>query len=46
MQATKVGNLKYEMTQFNGEKFTVMVNDIKYVQNPFVNLFSLKFQGQ
>jgi hypothetical protein len=31
MKATKIGNLKYEVTQINGEKFTVTLNNVKYV---------------
>jgi hypothetical protein len=42
MKATKIGILKFEATQINGVKFTVMLNDVKYVPNICVNLFSLK----
>jgi hypothetical protein len=31
MKATKIGNLKCEVTQINGEKFTVTMNYVKYV---------------
>jgi hypothetical protein len=31
MKAIKIGNLKCEVTQINSEKFTVMLNDVKYV---------------
>jgi hypothetical protein len=41
MKATKIGNLKCEVTQINGEKFTVSLNDVKYVPSLCVNLFSL-----
>jgi hypothetical protein len=41
MKSTKIGNLKYEVTQINGEKFTVTLNDIKCVPSLCVNLFSL-----
>jgi hypothetical protein len=41
VKATKIGNLKCEVTQINGEKFTVTLNDVKYVPSFFVNLFSL-----
>jgi hypothetical protein len=41
MKATKVGNVKYEVTQLNGEKFTVTLNDVKYVLNLCFNLLSL-----
>jgi hypothetical protein len=41
MKATKIGNLKCEVTQINGEKFTVTMNDVKYVPRLCVNLFSL-----
>jgi hypothetical protein len=42
MKATKIGNLKCEVTKINGEKFTVTINDVKYVPSLCVNLFSLK----
>jgi hypothetical protein len=41
MKATKIGNLKCEVSQINGEKFTVTLNDVKYVPSLCVNLFSL-----
>jgi hypothetical protein len=41
MKALKIGNLKCEVTQINGEKFTVTLNDVKYVPSLCVNLFSL-----
>jgi hypothetical protein len=41
MKATRIGNLKCEVTQINGEKFTVTLNDVKYVPSLCVNLFSL-----
>jgi hypothetical protein len=41
MKATKIGNLKCEVTEINGEKFTVTLNDVKYVPSLCVNLFSL-----
>ena len=41
MKATKIGNLKCEVTQINGDKFTVTLNDVKYVPSLCVNLFSL-----
>jgi hypothetical protein len=41
MKAIKIGNLKCEVTQINGEKFTVTLNDVKYVASLCVNLFSL-----
>jgi hypothetical protein len=41
MKATKIGNLKCEVTQINGEKFTVTLNDVRYVPSLSVNLFSL-----
>jgi hypothetical protein len=41
MKATKIGNLKCDVTQINGEKFTVTLNDVKYVPSLCVNLFSL-----
>jgi hypothetical protein len=41
MKGTKIGNLKCEVTQINGEKFTVTLNDVKYVPSLCVNLFSL-----
>jgi hypothetical protein len=41
MKSTKIGNLKCEVTQINGEKLTIMLNDVKYVPSLCVNLFSL-----
>jgi hypothetical protein len=41
MKSTKIGNLKCEVTQINGEKLTIMLNDVKYVASICVNLFSL-----
>jgi hypothetical protein len=41
MKSTKIGNVKCDVTQINGEKFTVSLNDVKYVPNLCVNLFSL-----
>jgi hypothetical protein len=50
MRATKIGNLKCEVTQINGKKFIVTMNDVKYVLSLCVNLFSLNIkeslQGQ
>jgi hypothetical protein len=40
-KATKIGNLKCDMTQINWERFTVTMNDVKYVPSLCVNLFSL-----
>jgi hypothetical protein len=42
MKSTKIGNLKCEMTQINGEKFTITLNDVKYAPSLCVDLFSLK----
>jgi hypothetical protein len=41
MKSTKIRNLKFEVTQVNGEKLTITLNDVKYVPNLCVNLFSL-----
>jgi hypothetical protein len=41
MKAIKIGNLKCEVTQIYGEKFTVTLNDVKYVPDLCVDLFSL-----
>jgi hypothetical protein len=41
MRATKIGNLKCEVTQSDGNKFLVSINDVKFVPNLCVNLFSL-----
>jgi hypothetical protein len=41
MKATKIGNLKCEVAQINGEKLTITLNDVKYVSSLCVNLFSL-----
>jgi hypothetical protein len=40
-KATKIGNLKCEVTQINGQKFTVTFNGLKYLPNLCVNLFRL-----
>jgi hypothetical protein len=42
MKVIKIGNLKCEVTYIDGEKFTVTLNDVKYVPNLCVNIFSLK----
>jgi hypothetical protein len=41
MKATKIGNLKCEVSKIDGKKLTVTLNDIRYVPNLCVNLFSL-----
>jgi hypothetical protein len=41
MKATKIGNSKCEVNHINGEKFTVMLNDVKYVPILCVKVFSL-----
>jgi hypothetical protein len=41
MKAIKIRNLKCKVTQIDGEKITVTLNDVKYVPNLCVNLFSL-----
>jgi hypothetical protein len=41
MKSTKIGNLKCEVTQVNGKKLTITLNDVKYVPSLCVNLFSL-----
>jgi RNA-binding protein YlmH len=41
MKLTKIGNVKSEVTQVNGEKLTITLNDVKYVPRFYVNLFSL-----
>jgi hypothetical protein len=41
MKSTKVGNLECEVNQVNGEKLTITLNDVKYVPNLFMSLFSL-----
>jgi hypothetical protein len=41
MKVTKIGNLKCEVTQIHGKKFTVTLNNVKYVPTLCVNLFSL-----
>jgi hypothetical protein len=40
MKSTKIGNLICEVTQVNGEKLTITLNDVKYVPNLYLNLFS------
>jgi hypothetical protein len=41
MKETKIGNLKCEVTEINGDMFTVTLNDVKYVPSLCVNLFSM-----
>jgi hypothetical protein len=41
MKSTIIGNLKCDVTQVNGEKLTITLNDVKYVPSLCVNLFSL-----
>jgi hypothetical protein len=41
IKSAKVGNLKCEVTQVNGENLTIMLNDVKYVPSLCANLFSL-----
>jgi hypothetical protein len=41
IKSTKIGNLKCEVTQVNGEKLEIMLNDIKYVPSLCIDLFSL-----
>jgi hypothetical protein len=41
MQACKTGNLKCEVTQLDGRKFVVTLNNVKYVPEICSNLFSL-----
>ena len=41
MVATKIGDLKYEVNQINGSKFDVMLKEVKYVPELWVNLFSI-----
>jgi hypothetical protein len=41
MKSTKIRNWKCELTQINGEKFTVTLKNVKYVPSLCVNLFSL-----
>jgi hypothetical protein len=37
LKSTKIGNLKCEVTQVNGEKLTITLNCVKYVQRLCVN---------
>jgi hypothetical protein len=41
IKSPKIGSLKCEVTQINGEKLTITLNDVKYVPSLCVNLFSL-----
>jgi hypothetical protein len=41
MKAIMIENLKCTVTQMKGEKFTVALNDVKYVSNLCVNSYSL-----
>jgi hypothetical protein len=38
MQATKIINSKCEVTQINGEKFKVVLDNVKYLSKLCVNL--------
>jgi hypothetical protein len=39
--ATKIGNLKLDVTQIDGTKFTITLQDVKFVPDLWVNLFSI-----
>jgi len=39
--ATKIGNLKLDVTQINGTKFTIILQGVKFVPDLWVNLFSI-----
>jgi hypothetical protein len=41
MKSTKIVNLKCEVTQVNGEKLIISLNDVKYVPSLCVNLLIL-----
>jgi hypothetical protein len=41
MKLTIIGNLKCEVTQVNGEKLIITLNDVKYMPSLCVHLFSL-----
>jgi hypothetical protein len=41
IRSCKTGNLKCEVTQLDGRKFVVTLNNVKYVPEIFSNLFSL-----
>jgi hypothetical protein len=41
MAATKLGDLKCEVFQVNGSKFGVILKEVKYVPELWVNLFSI-----
>jgi hypothetical protein len=39
--ATKIGNLKLDVTQIDGTKFTITLQGVKFVPDLWVNLFSI-----
>lgn len=39
--ATKIGNLKLDVTQINGTNFTITFQDVNYVPDLWINLFSV-----
>jgi hypothetical protein len=41
LRATKLGDLKCEVNQIDGRKFTVTLLDVKYVPDLYISLFSL-----
>jgi hypothetical protein len=42
MEAIKIENLRFVIEQVNGKTFQVMLQDVKYVPEVSVNLFSIK----
>jgi hypothetical protein len=41
MLATKLGDLKCEVTQGKGYKFNVTLKEVKYINELWINLFSI-----
>jgi hypothetical protein len=39
--ATKIGNLKLDVTQVNGTNFTITLQGVNFVPDLWVNLFSI-----
>jgi hypothetical protein len=44
--ATKLGDPKCEVTQFNGSTFEVTFREVKYVPELWINLFSINNQSK
>jgi hypothetical protein len=42
MTATMVGSLKFRVTQNDGSGLDILLHEVKFVPNIYVNLFSIK----